>query len=221
LDTHKPNAAFLGTSYVGTHGLGRPLSAAEAKDLASLLRKHDFVGASLVSLNFALKLTRSKPAAQDLRDRAHLRLVEQGWDPGVVTLAKCLCRFVWSEHKNETRRRIAERNAEDIFLREQEAAGHTAAPSAEDLAVRLETERKDEERAAKRTASLRAAFVHAGDAINQVWLDHWLAGVEEPGEMARLSGRNVNDFYRAADRRKRHVARLLAAESGATFEEDE
>jgi hypothetical protein len=217
LDILKPTTAFLGTMYVGTNRLGRPLSAPERKDLASLLRKHDFVGASLVSLNFAFKLARSRPAAQDLRDRANVRLVEQGWDPGVVTLVKCLCRFVWSEHNNEKRERVAARKAEEVFLREQDSA----ASSAEDLAVRLETERQEEERGVKRSASLRAAFIQAGDTVNQLWLDYWLAGVDEPGEMARLSGHDVSDFYRAADRRKRHVARLLAAESGAKIKENE
>jgi hypothetical protein len=189
----------------------------EAKDLASHLRKHDFVGASLVALNFAFKLGRSRPAAQDLRERAHLRLVEQGWDPRVVTLTKCLCRFVWSEHQNDKRQRVAARNAEEVFLREQDRAG----PSAEDFAVRLETERQEEKHAAERTASLRAAFVKTVDAVNQLWLDYWLDGVEAPAEMARLSGHDVRDFYRAADRRKRHVARLLAAENGTKIEEKE
>jgi hypothetical protein len=217
LDIVEPTTAFLGTRYVGTNRLGRPLTGAESRDLASLLRKHDFVGASLVSLNFAFKLSRSRAGAQDLRDRAHGRLVAQGWDPGVVTLVKCLCRFVWSEHHNLIRERVAARKAEEVVLSEQDSA----APSAEDWAVRLETETQDEERAAKRTASLRAAFVQAGDTVNQLWLDHRLAGVEEPSEMARLSGRDVSDFYRAADRRRRHVARLLAAESGAKIEENE
>jgi hypothetical protein len=220
MDILKPTTAFLGTIYVGTNRLGRPLTATERKDLASLLRKHDFAGASMVSLNFALKLSRSRPAAQDLRDRAHVRLLEQGWDSGVVTLAKCLCRFVWSEHKNENRKRVAARKAEEVFLREQ-GIERSAAPLAEDLAVRLETEGQEEERAGKRSASLRAAFVEAGDTVNQLWLDHWLAGVDEPREMARLSGRDVSDFYRAADRRKRHVARLLAAENGAKIKENE
>ena len=103
MDILKPTTAFLGTMYVGTNRLGRALTTPEKRDFASLLRKHDFVGASLVSLNFAFKLSRSRPAAQDLRDRAHVRLVEQGWDPGIVTLAKCLCRFVWSEHTHEKR----------------------------------------------------------------------------------------------------------------------
>ena len=220
LDILKPTTAFLETIYVGTNRLGRPLTAAETKDLASLLRKHDFVGASVVSLNFAFKLSRSRPAAQDLRDRAHLRLVEQGWDPGVVTLVKCLCRFVWSEHSNERRGKAAARKAEEVFLRERGIAD-SAAPSTEDLALRLETQRQEEERAVNRSLSLRAAFVQAGDTVNQLWLDYWLAGVDEPGEMAHLSGHDVSDFYRAADRRKRHVARLLTAESGAKIEENE
>ena len=37
---------------------------------------------------------------------------------------------------------------------------------------------------------------------------------------ATTSGRDVNDFYRAADRRKRHTRRLLAETSGAKYEED-
>jgi hypothetical protein len=216
----KPTTAFLGTTYVGTNGLGRPLSAQESKDFASLLRKHDFVGASLVSLNFAFKLSRSRPVAQDLRDRANVRLIEQGWDPVVVTLVKCLCRLVWSEHTHEKRERAAARKAEEGLVREQ-SIGQSEAPSAEDSAVRLEAERDEEARAADRTASLRAAFVEAGDTVNQIWLDSWLAGVESPAEMARSSGHDVSDFYRAADRRKRHVAQMLAPESGANIKEDE
>jgi hypothetical protein len=138
----------------------------------------------------------------------------------VVTLAKCLCRFVWSEHTHEKRERVAARRAEDGLLREQ-GIGQSAAPSAEDLAARLETQAREEERAVKRSASLRAAFVKAGDSVNQIWLDSWLAGVDSPAEMARSSGYDVSDFYRAADRRKRHVARLLAAEGGPNIEEDE
>ena len=55
--------------------------------------------------------------------------------------------------------------------------------------------------------------------MNLLWLDYRLAGVAEPSEMARLSGRDVDEFYRAADRRKRQTARLLAAQRGAKFEE--
>jgi hypothetical protein len=218
LDYPKPTPAFIGTLYVGTDRLERSLTEPEKKDLSALLGKHDFVGASLVSLRFAFKLRRSKPAAQDLQGRANLRLVRQGWDPRAVTLVKCLCRFVWSEHTHEARENAAARKAEEIFLREQGIdEGH--APSVEDRSMRAETEEQEEARAKQKLDSLRAAFVEAGDDVNLLWLDYRLAGVDEPSEMARQSGRDVGEFYRAADRRKRQTARWLAAQSGAKFEE--
>jgi len=219
LDIFKPTTAFLGTMYVGADRLGRPLTDPEKKELASLLRRHDFVGASLVSLRFAFTLRRSKTAAQDLQGRAKLRLIHVGWDPSEVPLVKRLCRLVWSEHKNETRETAAARKTEEVFLREQAIHNGNTAASAEDLATRLEAERQEEEHAAKRIASLRAAFVEADDAINVLWLDYRLAGVAEPSEMARLSGHDVGAFYRAADRRKRCTARLLDAERGAHSKE--
>ena len=171
----------------------------------------------MVSLRFAYTLRRSPPAAQDLQGRANLRLVRQGWDPSVVPLVKCLCRFVWSEHTHEKRESATARKAEEVFLREQGLDG--AAPSAEDRVTRLEAERQEEARAKQQLDSLRSAFVAAGDEINLLWLDYRLAGVNEPSEMARLSGHDVGEFYRAADRRKRQTTRLLAAQGGAKFEE--
>jgi hypothetical protein len=218
LDHLKPTNAFIGTLYVGTDRLERPLTELEKKDLSAVLREHDFVGASLVSLRFAFKLRHSKPAAQDLQGRANLRLVRQWWDPRAVTLAKCLCRFVWSEHTHEARENAATRKAEETFLREQ-GIHQGDAPSAEDRIIRAETEEQEEARAKRRVDSLRAAFVAAGDEINVVWLDCRLAGVTEPSKMALRSGLEVDEFYRAADRRKRQMARWLAAQGGAKFEE--
>jgi hypothetical protein len=221
LDVLKLTTAFVGPTYVGTNRLGRPLTAAEGKALGSLLRQHDFAGASLIALNFAFKLARNKAAAQDLRDRSHVRLVEQGWDPPAVALPKCLCRFVWSEHMNVRREDTSRRKAEEVFLREQEIHHGGAARSVEDFAVRLETEQEEDARTKRCVGALRSAFVQADDTINLLWLDSWLDGVEQPGEMATRSGRDVGEFYRAAERRNRHMKRLLAAESGAKLEEDE
>lgn len=218
MDLFKPTPALVGTFYVGTDRLERPLTETEKKDLSALLRAHDFVGASLVSLRFAFKLRRSRPAAQDLQGRANLRLVRQGWDPSVVTLVKCLCRFVWSEHTHEKREIATAREAEETFLRAQ-GIDQGAAPSAEDRVTGLEAEQEEEARGKQRIDSLRSAFVAAGDEINLLWLDYRLARVAEPSEMARLSGRDVGEFYRAADRRKRQTTRLLAAQGGAKFEE--
>jgi hypothetical protein len=220
MDHFKPTTAFLGTLYVGTDRLERPLTEPEKKDLSALLRKHDFVGASLVSLRFAFTLRRKMPAAQDLQGRANLRLVRQGWDPSVVTLVKCLCRFVWSEHTHEARESATTRKVAGTFLREQ-GTHASAAPSAEDRIASVETEQQEEARARQQLDSLRAAFVAAGDEVNLLWLDYRLAGVAEPSEMARRSGRDVAEFYLAADRRKRQTARWLAAQGGARFEESQ
>jgi len=210
MDAPKPTTAFLGTLYVGTDRLERPLTDAERRDLSSLLRKHDFVGASLVSLRFAFTLRHSHLAAHDLKGRANLRLVRRGWDPSVVPLADRLCRLVWCEHQNETRESAAARRAEETFLDEQRLAP-AAEPSAEDRAVRLEEARREEERGKERILALRADFVEAGDTVNLLWLDYRLTGIDEPAEMARRSGRDIGEFYRAAERRKRHTARLLEA----------
>jgi hypothetical protein len=214
MEPPKPTTAFIGTLYVGTDRLERPLTEPEKKDLSALLREHDFAAASLVSMRFAFTLRPSKGPAQDLQDRANLRLVRQGWDPRVVTLAKCLCRFVWSEYTHAAREYVATLEATEDFRREQ-AIQHSDALSVEDEIARVEAERREEERAKQQLDSLRAAFVAAGDAINLLWLDYRLAGVVEPNDMARLSGRDVGEFYRAADRRKRHTARLLAAQGNA------
>ena len=220
MDAPKPTTAIVGSLYVGTDRLGRALTNAESKALATLLRAHDFVGACMVSLRFALKLRRSLPPAQDLQGRANLRLVRQGWDWKQVTLVKAMCRFVWSEHTNEKSETARTRHAEETFLREQAVHGDTAAPSPETLAVRIETERREEEYSSAQLEALRAAFTKADDAVNLLWLDYMLKGVTDAAEMARDSKRDVNDFYRATDRRNRHVKRLAAAAAGTLYEED-
>jgi hypothetical protein len=214
----KPSSLFIGTAYVGTDRLGRKLTDAEKEDLAAFLRKHDFVGASAESLRFAISLRRDRAGGKDLQGRANLRLFRQGWDPATTTLAKCLFRFVWSEHTHWNREIRTSRKAEEVFLREQ-AIDHSAAPSIEDFAVRLETEREEEEHGKQCIAALRASFVDAGDAVNLLWLKYRLSGIDEPGVMARLSGHEPSEFYLAADRRKRHTARLIAAESDAKYKE--
>jgi hypothetical protein len=218
LEPPKPTTAFIGTLYVGTNRLERQLTEPERRDLSALLHEHDFAGASLVSLRFAFKLRSNRLAAKDLQGRANLRLVRQGWDPGVVSLVKCLCRFVWSEHTHERGEKATTRKATKTFLRE-EGLRQGAVPSTEDRIARLGSEEREEARARQQLDALRAAFVAAGDEINLLWLDHRLAGVADAVEMARLSGRGIDEFYSAAKRRKRHTARLLAAQSGAKYEE--
>jgi hypothetical protein len=218
LDTPKPKptTAIVGSWYVGTDRLGRALTNPENKELTALLRAHDFVGSSLVSLRFAFKLRRSQPAAQDLQGRANLRLVRQGWDWKIVTLVKALCRFVWSEHTHEKSETARSRHAEETFLREQAVHGETATPSAEALALRIETERREDEYNVAQLEALRAVFTETKDQVNLLWLDFMLMEIVDPAEMARRSSRDVKDFYLAKDRRDRRVKRLVVVDEGDT-----
>jgi hypothetical protein len=212
--------AFVGTLFVGTDRLGRALTHQENRELSALLREHDFVGASMVSLRFALKLRRSRPAAQDLQGRANLRFLRLGWDPRVVALVKRLCRLVWSEHTNERSESDKTRRAEEIFLREQGIHVGTSTPSAAETAARIAEERRNEELDERQLEALRAAFIAAKDEVNLLWLDYALEEITDLAEMARRATLDVKDFYLAADRRKRHVQRLIAAQTGAKDEED-
>jgi hypothetical protein len=207
------------TAIVGTERLGRPFTHEERARFSQVLRANDFVGASMVALRFACKLRHNHAAAEDLLSRARLRLVRFGWDPDAVTLVKLLCRFVWSEHTHELEETATARRAEEVFLR-SEGIG-TAAPSPEDLVLRFERERQDEEMATRHIDALRAIFEDAEDDVNLLWLKYRLDDVDESKEMARLSGRDVMEFYRATERRNRHVLRLLAALGGAKYEEED
>ncbi len=209
MDILKPLTAFIGTFYVGTERLGRALTREESKALDAVLRKYDFIAASLVALSFALKLRRgNRDAAEDLRGRANLRLVRLGWDPMVIALVKCLCRYVWSEHTNELRESATTRKAEENYLREQGIHAGTTSASPEDEAVRIQQEREDEEHNEAQYEALRAALVEAKDEVNLLWLEYTLADVTDLEEMARRSGRDVEEFYNAKARRNRIVARL-------------
>jgi hypothetical protein len=197
--------------FLGTDTLGRPLTNRERDALDAMLRAHDFVGASLVALRYAYTKTRSRQGAKDLLGRVHLRLVRQGWDPNAVTLVKCLCRFVWSEWTHSLEETATARRAEEVFLAEYEALEGPYAKSPEDHVLRLLAERVADARAAAELGELRAAFAEADDAVNLIWLELALRGFREPKDMAEESGRGVEEFYRAADRRKRTVQKLLAA----------
>jgi hypothetical protein len=213
LDPIKPLTAFVGEFYVGTERLGRPLTNPESRQLDAHLRRHDFVGASLVSLNFALKLRRgNRGAAEDLRGRANLRLVRLGWNVLVIALVKCLCRYVWSEHTHEKRESATTRKAEETYLREQGIHVGTTSPSAEDVALRAQDEREEEARNDAQFEALRASFTEAKDEVNLLWLDYSLEDITDPEEMARRSKLDVSEFYNAQKRRGRHVARLAAIE---------
>jgi hypothetical protein len=211
---------FAICAVLGTDRLGRPLTDHEKKKLGRLLREHDYPGARLIALRFAYKLTRGRGSARDLMGRVDLRLVRLGWDPSEVSLVKRLCRLVWSEWTNTKTESDAARRAEENFLVEMKVTEGRSVPSVEQQVTQHETREELAARAQAQLDRLRAAFKAAGDEVNLLWLDWTMAGeTDDPKTMAERSGRNVEDFYAAAKRRKRAVQRLLAEDHGAPYDE--
>jgi hypothetical protein len=199
--------------FLGTDRLGRPLTNEERRELETLLRTRGFAGARRRALLFGRRLTRSFTAAEDLVQKACLRLVRWGWDPNVVSLEKRLCRLVWSEWTHETAEDVKRRNAEERFLAEMAVHEGTAARSTEDYAARLEEEQAQEQHAKDQIERLRKAFAEKGDSVNLYWLERTLAGETDLGKMARESGRDVKELYSAKARRDRIVAALVAEDN--------
>jgi DNA-directed RNA polymerase specialized sigma24 family protein len=216
-----PDAAQPAAPLIGTDVLGRPLTADEKKHWDRVLRQHDFNGARRYALLFGQRLTRNVARAEDVVGRACLRLVRWGWDPSEVTLAKRLCRLVWSEWTHEKREDRRRRNAEEKFLAEMAVHEGTHSRSTEEYTTQLEQDREDEEHAKRQLDRLRAAFVKKNDAVNLLWLQFTLDGVEDVSVMAHKSGRNVGEFYDAADRRKRLTNALLAEDNGVKHDPEE
>jgi hypothetical protein len=233
-------------NYLGTDRLKRALTNAERDQLARALRKHGFVEASVVALRFAYKLTRSRERARDLMGRANVRLVCTGWDPNEVALVKRLCRLVWSEHMNERRETDVTRRAEETFLREQAIHGELppaasrsgdplrakkegpTASSPEQHVLRLEEERAEDARRELKLVELRSdlrklrdVFEAKKDDVNVLYLDQWMAGIEDPAKMAAKTGRDPAEFHLAQKRRKRVIERFLAEKNGVPPDDEE
>ncbi|HEX8795117.1 MAG TPA: hypothetical protein VF765_29420 [Polyangiaceae bacterium] len=207
--------------YVGTDRLGRALTNDERKELEKLLRAHDFSAARRRAILFGRRLTRSLGAAEDLVGRACLRLVRWGWDPNTVSLEKRLCRLVWSEWTHEKSEDATRRKAEAGFLAEMAVHEGTSSRSPEDYALRLQEESEEEEHAKARVDQLRQEFVKRKDNVNLYWLEQTLAGNTDLGQMARDSGRTVEEFAAARKRRHRIVADLVAEQNGVKHDPGE
>jgi len=199
---------------IGTDALGRALTDAERDAFSALLRRHDFRHACVVALRWGLKLSwKNVDRAKDLVCRASLRLVRSGWDPSRVALTGALCRLVWSEWTNVLSERETRRGSEEVHLRERKTLGQHVYRSLEHEAIELEDEmRAEAERKVRmddRVARLTARFEAAQDEVNLKWLACTLRGITSPADIARESGCSAKQLYRAADRRKRHVAKVL------------
>jgi hypothetical protein len=147
---------------------------------------------------------------------------------------------------NERRETDVTRRAEEGFLREQEIHGELppaasqsgdplrakkegpTASSPEQLVIRLEEERADDARRELKLVELRGdlrklrdVFVAKKDDVNVLYLDQWMAGVEDVAKMAENTGPDPEEFYAAQKRRKRVIERFLAEKNGVPPDDEE
>jgi hypothetical protein len=200
---------------LGTDRVGRAFTQEERRALGALLKAHDYAGARLIALRFALKLTHDRDRAGELVDRVDSRLVRLGWDPAAISLPRYLCRLVWSEWTHESNEENRRREVEGAYALERRIIDGDSTPSAEDQAIAAETKAGAEANARAAIAKLRAFFEAESDTVNLLWLDAALRADGEPPNaktLAEKTGRYVTEFYAAAKRRARAVARVLGAE---------
>jgi hypothetical protein len=183
-----------------------------------MLLDHDLEGARLVALRYAMKLTgKNEHMARQLVDRACTLLWDRcSWDAQKVPLPAMLCGIIRSERSNDARAATTEREHEAEYLTEVHTLEGSSAKSPEGLLIAAEESYDGRDAAAARLEELRAHFVETGDDVNLDWIRYSLDDIEDPAEMARLSGREPEEFYRARDRRVRYVQRLKSKKQEKT-----
>lgn len=184
-------------------------TAAEREDFEEQLLDEDLEGAQLRAFAYAMKLTgKNTPLARQLVLQARTLLWERcSWDPEKVSLGAYLCSVVRNEWSNEARRAETERENEVLYLTEVETIDGPDAKSPEEMLLAHEESEEGREAAARRLEELKTHFESTEDKVNLDWIKFSLDGIDDLAEMARLSGRRVEEFYRARDRRGRYVER--------------
>jgi DNA-directed RNA polymerase specialized sigma24 family protein len=205
---------------LGTDRLGRPFTRAESMALQKAMLDGGYHEARHAALLFGVRLSGSVPTAEDLVQRAFLRIVRLGWNPAEVPLKERLTRLVWSEWTNWSSENARQRRAEGRFAHDETLSGRKTSASPQELGEQLAEEREQEAAATAQLEKLRAIFTKKGDTVNLAWLDFTLQGKTDLAEMALLSQRDVREFYDAAKRRKRIVLRLAAEAQGKSYDEE-
>jgi DNA-directed RNA polymerase specialized sigma24 family protein len=200
------------------------ISAAERLRFEEMLLRQDTATALRVAVGYAFKRTKSKVMARHLANDAFTLVWERcSWDPGKgPALPVLLCGIIRSElnHEKESGETREEHEQESLA---DPGTSPDVIPTPEALALAVEEKREDDAAAAADQEWLRSAFEKAGDEVNLLWLRLALEGVphDDPAAMAKAASRDVNDFYRAQERRKRHLKRMLTLDRGRRDDEEE
>jgi hypothetical protein len=182
----------------------------ERAAFGEMLLAQDLEGARARAMKYAMKRTgENEHMARQLVDRAFTILWDRcSWDPKKVPLHAILCGIIRSERSNDSRARTKEREHEVEYLTEVETLEGSHAESPEDLLIARQEYVAGRDDAAAELEKMKAHFVETGDAVNLDWIKYSLEEIDDPAEMAALSGREPEDYYRARDRRVRYVQRL-------------
>ena len=172
----------------------------------------DIEGARLQAMSFAMaRLRKNETMARQMADDAFRLCWERcTWDPDKVELGEYLCGVIRSEWSHLTRDAAVERRRERDYATETETLDGPGDPSVEDAAIALEESAEGRDAATVVLAEMRAHFEKTGDTVNLLRMNFMADEIDSPAKMAELSGRPVEDFYRAADRCARLVRKLRA-----------
>ena len=204
-------------------GKAKEPTAAEREHFEELLLGEDLEAALAAAYDYALGRTRkNETMAMELVRTARNLLWERcSWDPDQCTLQAYLIGVVRTESSNEARRGRKERENEVEYLTEVATLDGADTRSAEQLALEEEERMGDRDAAAAELKKLEDHFTATRDDVNLDCIKYSLEGIDDLSEMAKLSGRNVKEFYRARDRRMRYVERLLADKRGEPQDDEE
>jgi hypothetical protein len=200
------------------------ISAAERLRFEEMLLGQDTATALRVAVGYAVKRTKSRTLARHLANDALTLVWERcTWDPAKgPALPVLLCGIIRSElshekEKGETREEVEQKSLGDP------GTSPDVIQTPEALVLAVEEKREEDALAAADQAWLRSAFEKAGDEVNLQWLELALGGVphDDPAAMAEAAKRPVNDFYRAQERRKRHLKRMLTLDRGRRDDDEE
>jgi hypothetical protein len=177
-----------------------------------MLLGHDIEGARLRAMSYAMKLTRdNQTMSRQMADEALSICWERClWDPERVTLGRYLVGIVRSQWSTAARDGATEREHEELYLAEMEALDGAAGASPEDAILDHAEHQESQADALHLLTAMRTHFEKNGDTVSLQRMDFMADEIDSPAEMARLSGRPVEDFYRAAERCARLVRKLRA-----------
>jgi hypothetical protein len=196
----------------------REPTAEERAAFEEMLLEQDLEGALVQAKDYAMKRTRdNETMADQMVRRARTILWERcSWDPQKVPLAAYLKGIIRSEISHDAEAGVKRTEEEQEWVVDMDTVEGAYARTPEELMIERDESVEGREKAASKLEEMRKHFEATGDRVNLEWIEYSLDDIEDPAEMARRSGRKVEEFYRARDRRVRYVERLLAARRGGS-----